>query len=183
MIEAEAGTGHETGGEMAGRLRAASEAAGMTQRQAADRLGVPAPQLSKWEHGVNRPGIDSLERLASAYGTTVPALTGHAEQATPAAADDARAAYARGRLDSALATLAAVAALVQAAQQDVATVLRSGALGVSTAAALPPPISPERAAELRDAAAPYLRAAAPPTAAPPASRARPAGRPRRAAGQ
>lgn len=48
------------------QLRAAS---GMTQEQAAQRLGVTRQALSSYETGRTRPDIDALMRLAHLYGT------------------------------------------------------------------------------------------------------------------
>lgn len=60
--------------ELGERLRLAREAARLTQKDAADAVGVARTTLVAIEQG-NRPvRIDELQRLASAYGTNVNAL-------------------------------------------------------------------------------------------------------------
>ena len=52
-------------------LKAARLASGMTQRQAADLLGLRCEsRLSQWEGGTSVPSIFNLLRLARMYGTT-----------------------------------------------------------------------------------------------------------------
>ena len=40
----------------------------LTQKQAAEALGISDKTYSKWETGETKPGIDQLCRLASYYG-------------------------------------------------------------------------------------------------------------------
>ncbi len=51
---------------------------GMTQDQLADRLGVTAQAVSKWENDQSCPDINMLPRLAEVFGTSTDALLGHA---------------------------------------------------------------------------------------------------------
>lgn len=50
-------------------LRQLRLARGMTQEQAAERLGVTRQALSSYETGRTRPDLDTLLRLAEVYGT------------------------------------------------------------------------------------------------------------------
>jgi len=47
-------------------LRARRLAAGLTQRQLAERAGVPQPNVSAYESGRRRPAPETVERLAAA---------------------------------------------------------------------------------------------------------------------
>ena len=44
------------------------ESAGLTQAELARRLGVPQPQVARWESGRRHAKIDSLQRIADALG-------------------------------------------------------------------------------------------------------------------
>jgi ribosome-binding protein aMBF1 (putative translation factor) len=46
------------------RIRALRTAAGLSQTQLADRAGIPARYLSRWENGHNRPTDANLQMLA-----------------------------------------------------------------------------------------------------------------------
>src|SRR4051794_12393475 len=48
------------------RLREARQAAGLTQQQVADRLGVPRPNVARWESGTQLPRVDAALRVAAA---------------------------------------------------------------------------------------------------------------------
>lgn len=50
------------------RLREARTAAGVTQEQLAEAIGVSRPAVSQYEHGEMRPGLDTLERAAHHLG-------------------------------------------------------------------------------------------------------------------
>ena len=52
-------------------LAALRKDAGMTQQEAADRLGVSNKTISKWENGGGLPDITVLPALAELYGVTV----------------------------------------------------------------------------------------------------------------
>ena len=68
-----------------GRIRDARKAAGLTQRQLADSLGVSNTSISNWEKGLSRPDADMIQKLCTClslqpnyfYGTeSAPADTG-----------------------------------------------------------------------------------------------------------
>lgn len=50
---------------------------GLTQDQLAERLGVTAQAVSKWENDLSCPDINMLPRLAELFGTTTDQLLGH----------------------------------------------------------------------------------------------------------
>ena len=45
------------------RIRNGRKAAGLTQRQLADRLGVSNTSISNWEKGLSRPDADMIQKL------------------------------------------------------------------------------------------------------------------------
>ena len=45
------------------RIRDARKAAGLTQRQLADSLGVSNTSISNWEKGLSRPDADMIQKL------------------------------------------------------------------------------------------------------------------------
>ena len=45
------------------RIRDARKAAGLTQRQLADNLGVSNTSISNWEKGLSRPDADMIQKL------------------------------------------------------------------------------------------------------------------------
>lgn len=47
---------------------------GLSQEQAAERLGVSRQAVAKWENGMSRPSSDNLIRLAALYGTSLDRL-------------------------------------------------------------------------------------------------------------
>ena len=47
---------------------------GLTQEEAARRIGVHRVLLAKWEGGKNKPSADNLVKLAKTYGTTIDEL-------------------------------------------------------------------------------------------------------------
>ncbi len=51
---------------------------GLTQDQLAERLGVTAQAVSKWENDQSCPDINMLPKLAELFGTTTDQLLGHA---------------------------------------------------------------------------------------------------------
>ena len=51
-------------------LKSARESRGLTQKQAAEALGVSDRTYSKWETGETEPGIELICRLAEFYGCT-----------------------------------------------------------------------------------------------------------------
>ena len=50
---------------------------GLTQDQLAERLGVSAQAVSKWENDQSCPDITTLPRLAEIFGVSIDALLGH----------------------------------------------------------------------------------------------------------
>ncbi len=50
----------------AARLRAAREAAGLSQNSAAAAAGVPTPTWNRWESGERTPGVKSLPAIVAA---------------------------------------------------------------------------------------------------------------------
>ena len=50
---------------------------GLTQDQLAEKLGVTAQAVSKWENDQSCPDINMLPKLAEVFGTTTDALLGH----------------------------------------------------------------------------------------------------------
>jgi transcriptional regulator with XRE-family HTH domain len=58
-------------GGVGARLRAARRAAGMTQKQLAEAIGVESITVSRWERGVTVPALSRLRRVAEITETTV----------------------------------------------------------------------------------------------------------------
>ena len=54
-----------------GRLRTARRAAGLTQKQLAEKLEVESITVSRWERGVTSPSLPRLRRIAEITETTV----------------------------------------------------------------------------------------------------------------
>lgn len=73
------------------RIMSLRKAAGMTQEQLAEKLGVTPQAVSKWENEVSCPDISLLPTLASIFGVSTDSLLGRAELDTEAV----RAAYAK----------------------------------------------------------------------------------------
>lgn len=64
------------------RIVAGRKRIGLTQDQLAERLGVTAQAVSKWENDQSCPDISMLPKLAEIFGTTTDALLGR-EEAKP----------------------------------------------------------------------------------------------------
>ena len=73
------------------RIMSLRKAAGMTQEQLAEKLGVTPQAVSKWENEVSCPDISLLPTLAGIFGVSTDSLLGRAELDTEAV----RAAYAK----------------------------------------------------------------------------------------
>lgn len=58
------------------RLRKARKAAGLTQKQVADYMGVAGPQISYWEQGERQIDISSLSKMADLFGYSLPWFLG-----------------------------------------------------------------------------------------------------------
>jgi len=57
------------------RIKQARDAAGLTQEALADRVGVGAAMVSRWEGGLRLPPVDRLVLIARVTETTVDHLT------------------------------------------------------------------------------------------------------------
>lgn len=60
--------------QIAERLRQAREAAGITQKEAADALGVTVQAISSYERAVTRVDVESLGTLCALYGVSVDSI-------------------------------------------------------------------------------------------------------------
>ena len=56
---------------MGEKLRAAREAAGLTQTQLADKVGVQQRDISRWETGRREPGVLIVKKMAQALGCSM----------------------------------------------------------------------------------------------------------------
>lgn len=61
-------------------IRAARKAAGLTQKQLAERLGISFVNISQLENNQRTPNVSTLQRIADALGIHVFELTGIDEQ-------------------------------------------------------------------------------------------------------
>jgi transcriptional regulator with XRE-family HTH domain len=61
---------------VADAIRAARQAAGLTQQALADAAGLTQGHVAKFESGRNCPPLRTLRRLAEALGVTAAALVG-----------------------------------------------------------------------------------------------------------
>ena len=73
-----------TMGEKIASLR---KAAGMTQRQLADRMGVTDKAVSKWERNLSCPDIESIPLLAEIFGISADELINTKAAGTPSEKD------------------------------------------------------------------------------------------------
>lgn len=55
-------------------IRAVRIAAGMTQQQLADALGVAQQSVTRWETGEREPRVSTLRRIAAVLGCDLSAL-------------------------------------------------------------------------------------------------------------
>lgn len=55
-------------------IAAARIETGLTQAQLAVCLGVPQPQIAKWETGARRPKVENLARIAAALNVPLERL-------------------------------------------------------------------------------------------------------------
>jgi len=53
---------------VARNLRKYRKAAGLTQVEAAERLGIPHTNISRWERGINSISPENIEKVARVYG-------------------------------------------------------------------------------------------------------------------
>lgn len=54
--------------ELQEALRSARKAAGLSQQELADRIGVSRPRISEWELGTRTPGLETIIKIAQAAG-------------------------------------------------------------------------------------------------------------------
>ncbi len=66
------------------RIVAHRKRLGLTQDQLAEKMGVTAQAVSKWENNQSCPDISALPQLADIFGITVDALLGRVEAEAPA---------------------------------------------------------------------------------------------------
>ena len=58
------------------QLRQLREAAGLTQRELGNRIGVSGQEVAQWETGVKRPSVENLTKLADVLETSTDAILG-----------------------------------------------------------------------------------------------------------
>ena len=63
------------------RLRERREAKNLTQQELGEKVGVKKATISSWEVGRSIPGIDVVNKLADALGTTGQYLVGYSDEA------------------------------------------------------------------------------------------------------
>lgn len=80
--------------EIGRRLKKARLDAGLTQKDAADKLGITYQAISNYERGINRVDTDTLSRLCRIYGIQISNLL-----STPAWDDSMLAAYRNATTD------------------------------------------------------------------------------------
>ena len=71
--------------ELKDRIAAVRKAAGLTQEQLGELLGVTRQAVSKWERGLSYPDVTLLEPLAAALDLTVEELMACRRQAAKGA--------------------------------------------------------------------------------------------------
>ena len=60
--------------QLSSALRQARKTAGLTLREAAQRLGVATRSVARWEEGTRVPSLATLAHIAKAYGVSLPSL-------------------------------------------------------------------------------------------------------------
>ena len=63
-------------GSLGKRIADARDDSGLTQKDLADRVGVTAQAVSKWERGSSCPDISILDEIADTLGVSVSSLLG-----------------------------------------------------------------------------------------------------------
>ena len=58
------------------QLRQLREAAGLTQRELGNRIGVSGQAVAQWATGVKRPSVENLTKLADVLETSTDAILG-----------------------------------------------------------------------------------------------------------
>ena len=51
-------------------MKAARNAAGMTQKQLAERMGVKQKDISRWENGERTPTVDTFKKICEEIGAS-----------------------------------------------------------------------------------------------------------------
>lgn len=69
------------------KIAEARKRAGLSQEELAEKIGVTAQAVSKWENGRNMPDLDNLFLLADATGTSYRLILGDPEAVDPAELD------------------------------------------------------------------------------------------------
>ena len=72
------------------RIRAARQAAGLSQEKLAERLGLTRQAVTKWETGHSAPSTENLLHLAEVLGVPVTALLGEEASSPPLAGQPLR---------------------------------------------------------------------------------------------
>lgn len=54
-----------------GRIKELRERHGLTQKELAEKLGVSAQAVSKWENNVNQPDVSTIRKLCAIFGISV----------------------------------------------------------------------------------------------------------------
>ena len=65
------------------RLKEMRIAARLSQKEAAQRIGVVQSAVAHWENQGNHPRLSKLPKIAEAYGCTVADLLGDADNENP----------------------------------------------------------------------------------------------------
>ena len=65
------------------RLKEMRIAARLSQKEAAQRIGVVQSAVAHWENQGNHPRLSKLPKIAEAYGCTVADLLGDADNQNP----------------------------------------------------------------------------------------------------
>lgn len=58
------------------RIKAARKKAGMTQKELAEKLGIPYQSIGQWENDQRNPKLETLQRISNALGIHILDLTG-----------------------------------------------------------------------------------------------------------
>src|SRR5258708_39524592 len=74
--------------EMGERFKQLRERAGLTQKEAAEKAGVPIGTLRGWEYGRREPLLSAAGRLAAALDVEIRALPEPPQRARPDPAQD-----------------------------------------------------------------------------------------------
>ena len=63
------------------KVRELRTAAGMTQKELADQLGVTVPTVSKWELGQRTPELEKVFRMTLIFGVSIEKIVQRTESA------------------------------------------------------------------------------------------------------